>query len=64
MADYICLEDRFMIGRKQEIAILNKLYESGRSQFVAVYGRKRVGKTYLVSIYGLLVRNSFMGVSS
>ncbi len=53
-----------MIGRKQEIAILNKLYESGRSQFVAVYGRKRVGKTYLVSIYGLLVRNSFMGVSS
>lgn len=38
-----------MIGRKQEIAILNKLYESNKSQFVAIYGRRRVGKTYLVN---------------
>lgn len=38
-----------MIGRKQEIAILNKLYASNKSQFVAIYGRRRVGKTYLVN---------------
>lgn len=38
-----------MIGRKSEIAILNKLYDSNKPQFVAVYGRRRVGKTYLVN---------------
>ena len=38
-----------MIGRKAEREILNKLYESGKSEFVAVYGRRRVGKTYLVN---------------
>ena len=38
-----------MIGRKNEIDILNKLYNSNKSQFVAVYGRRRVGKTYLVN---------------
>lgn len=38
-----------MIGRKKEIDILNRLYDSNKSQFVAVYGRRRVGKTYLVN---------------
>lgn len=37
-----------MVGRKKEIAELNRLYESNRAQLVAVYGRRRVGKTYLV----------------
>ncbi len=37
-----------MIGRKQEITTLNKLYESNKAQFVAVYGRRRVGKTFLI----------------
>ena len=38
-----------MIGRKEEIKVLNKLYASGKSEFVAIYGRRRVGKTYLVN---------------
>ena len=38
-----------MIGSKKEIEILNKLYDSKKSQFVAIYGRRRVGKTYLVN---------------
>ncbi len=38
-----------MIGRKKEIEILNKLYSSNKSQFVAIYGRRRVGKTYLIN---------------
>ena len=38
-----------MIGRKNEIEILNKLYDSEKSQFVAVYGRRRIGKTYLIN---------------
>lgn len=37
-----------IIGRKQEIAELNKLYDSDRPEFVAVYGRRRVGKTFLI----------------
>lgn len=38
-----------MIGRKNEITILDKLYNSNKAQFVAVYGRRRVGKTYLIN---------------
>ena len=37
-----------IIGRKSERKELERLYESGRPEFVAVYGRRRVGKTFLV----------------
>ena len=37
-----------MIGREREIQELNECYDSGKAEFVAVYGRRRVGKTYLV----------------
>lgn len=37
-----------IIGRIKQIAELERLYVSGRSEFVAVYGRRRVGKTFLV----------------
>ncbi len=37
-----------MIGRKREREELNRLYDSRESEFVALYGRRRVGKTYLV----------------
>ena len=37
-----------IIGRKREIEELNNLYKSGKPEFVAIYGRRRVGKTYLV----------------
>ena len=37
-----------MIGRKQEIAELNRIYNRNKAELVAVYGRRRVGKTYLV----------------
>jgi predicted AAA+ superfamily ATPase len=36
------------IGRHREIKIFDKLRKSGQSEFVAVYGRRRVGKTLLV----------------
>ena len=38
-----------MIGRSREVKELNRLYDSGRAELVAVYGRRRVGKTYLVN---------------
>jgi len=37
-----------IIGRHTEIDELNDLYFSNRAQLVAVYGRRRVGKTFLV----------------
>lgn len=37
-----------MIGRNSEVKVLNHLYSSGRAELVAVYGRRRVGKTFLV----------------
>lgn len=40
--------DPIMIGRKNELATLNGLLNGNRSEFVAIYGRRRVGKTYLI----------------
>lgn len=37
-----------IIGRRQELQELEHLYKSDRPEFVAVYGRRRVGKTYLI----------------
>jgi AAA+ ATPase superfamily predicted ATPase len=38
-----------IIGRKPELEILDKIYNSGQAEFLAVYGRRRIGKTYLIS---------------
>ncbi len=40
-----------MIGRKKEIEILANAYTSKRPELVAVFGRRRVGKTYLVGSF-------------
>lgn len=37
-----------LIGRKEEIRKLENVRRSDESQFIAVYGRRRVGKTFLV----------------
>ena len=37
-----------LIGREREMAELRRCVESDRSEFVIVYGRRRVGKTFLV----------------
>lgn len=37
-----------MVGREKEIDELNELYDSEKAEFVAVYGRRRIGKTYLI----------------
>lgn len=38
-----------IIGRTHEIKELNHYRESGRAEFVAIYGRRRVGKTFLIN---------------
>lgn len=40
--------EQAMIGRKEELAILNKAFLSNEPEMVAVIGRRRVGKTFLV----------------
>lgn len=37
-----------LIGREKEVARLNELYERDQAELVAIYGRRRVGKTFLV----------------
>lgn len=37
-----------MVGRTEEIEIINKLLTSGQPEMLAVIGRRRVGKTFLI----------------
>ena len=37
-----------IIGREYEIGKLNELYDSKAAELVALYGRRRVGKTFLI----------------
>ena len=41
----ICMK---IIGRKKELETLNRLLNSPRPEFVCLYGRRRVGKTFLI----------------
>lgn len=41
-------EDK-LVGRASEVARLRKYASSGKAEFVAVYGRRRVGKTFLIN---------------
>jgi hypothetical protein len=43
--------NKIIIGRKFEMSELQRSVESDRSEFVIVYGRRRVGKTYLVDTF-------------
>jgi AAA+ ATPase superfamily predicted ATPase len=39
---------RALVGRETDLATFQELYNSEQSDFVAVYGRRRVGKTFLI----------------
>jgi uncharacterized protein len=38
-----------IIGRKEEQRLLERLYRSESAEFLAIYGRRRIGKTFLIS---------------
>jgi hypothetical protein len=40
-----------IIGRKKEQEKLQRIVESKKSEFLALYGRRRVGKTFLIKEY-------------
>ena len=41
----------YIVGREQEKYELQRLLKSNQSEFLAVYGRRRVGKTFLIREY-------------
>jgi AAA+ ATPase superfamily predicted ATPase len=45
------MADANLIGRKRERTRLQKLLTSKKSEFLAVFGRRRIGKTYLIKKY-------------
>ena len=56
-----------IVGRENERKELLELLEKDESQFCAVYGRRRVGKTYLIRetfVATLLFRLQFSAVFS
>ena len=53
------------VGRERELATLNKLYNSDKFEFAVIYGRRRVGKTKLISEFNKDKQAIyFMGVES
>jgi len=45
------IKNQIMIGRKKEIEVLANAYNSAKPELIAVFGRRRVGKTYLIGSF-------------
>jgi AAA+ ATPase superfamily predicted ATPase len=45
------MEKCIILGRKPEQRILNEVAQSGKAHLVAITGRRRIGKTYLIRTY-------------
>ena len=55
--------DNVIIGRKYEQKLINDCCKSDRAELIAIYGRRRVGKTYLVrSMFNDKFAFSFTGL--
>ncbi|MEM4688807.1 MAG: ATP-binding protein, partial [Thermofilaceae archaeon] len=39
------------VDRESELGVLEQAYSSGRSELVVIYGRRRIGKTFLLSLF-------------
>ncbi len=54
---------RKLVDRKSEIFILSKALKSNRPELIAVYGRRRVGKTFLIrKVYKNEIKFEFSGI--
>ena len=52
-----------IVGRQKEIDALRKYVNSGQSEFIALYGRRRVGKTFLIrNLFGKNLAFSATGI--
>lgn len=45
------MKKNIIIGRESEQAVFSRAIKSGEPEFIAVYGRRRVGKTFLIKEY-------------
>jgi len=52
-----------IFARNHEITILEKILNSKKPEFVAVYGRRRVGKTFLIKNFFLNKNRTFLHVT-
>ena len=52
-----------LIGRKPEIKRLEKIYRSKEAEFVVLYGRRRIGKTFLIRKFFESKNNIFFQVT-
>ncbi len=46
--------DDFFVGRKKELALMEKLYNSSKFEMLIMHGRRRVGKSYLLGHFAKL----------
>ena len=54
---------RKLIGRKHEKLILNNALKSNRAELIVVYGRRRIGKTYLIrEVFKNNIQFEFSGI--
>lgn len=66
----LCVKSKQMmqqpfIGRREETTILEKAYTSGEAELVAVIGRRRVGKTFLVrTVYAGKIAFEMTGIQN
>ena len=57
--------EKKLIARDRECSMLKDCMESDRSEFVIVYGRRRVGKTFLIDQYAhIMTLFQWMGIDS
>jgi uncharacterized protein len=52
------LPESMFVDRKQEISLLNKIYDQGKAELILLYGRRRIGKTRLLKEF-IKDKNSF-----
>ena len=54
---------RKLIGRKEEITVLERALSSDRPELIVVSGRRRVGKTFLIrEVYKDYIQFEFSGI--
>lgn len=52
-----------LVGRSEEITILEHIFDSNKPEFLALYGRRRVGKTYLIKQFFVNKKAIFFNVT-
>ena len=54
-----------LIGRKNEISILQNALKSNKPELITVYGKRRIGKTFLVrNVYKNYIQFEFSGINN